>query len=203
MPQDPACHKNHINASSQLTLALIALGANQSSRVGTPSETLAAAIVALSDSPLKVEQSSRFFATPCFPQGTGPDYVNATVTVSGLTDPYQIMDILHGIEAEFGRERRSRWGQRCLDLDLIAVADNVLPNRDVLAHWMNLPLDQQTTETPDTLILPHPRLQDRGFVLVPLAEIAPDWVHPILGKSVLELRDALPEAEKTAPRPLN
>jgi 2-amino-4-hydroxy-6-hydroxymethyldihydropteridine diphosphokinase len=50
-------------------------------------------------------------------------------------------------------------------------------------------------ETPDQLILPHPRLQDRSFVLVPLADVAPDWVHPVLGQSVVQMRDARPSAE--------
>lgn len=94
-----------------------------------------------------------------------------------------------------GRERGTRWGQRTLDLDLLAMGDLVLPDAQVYAHWRDLPLEDQARRAPEQLILPHPRLQDRAFVLVPLSDVAPDWRHPVLGRTVLEMRDALsPEA---------
>ena len=83
-----------------------------------------------------------------------------------------------------------------LDLDLIAWGQAVLPDPATQRRWMELAPDRQTVETPDQLILPHPRLQDRAFVLVPLAEVAPDWRHPVLGLTVTEMCAALPAKDR-------
>jgi len=150
---------------------------------------------------LAVLATSRFFATPAFPPGSGPDFVNAAATISTQLSPLSLLKQLHQIEAIFGRTRTNRWESRTLDLDLLAMGEDVLPNATTAAGWIGLPLAEQVRNAPDELILPHPRLQDRAFVLIPLADIAPAWRHPLSGLTVADMLNALPEAEKAQVRP--
>lgn len=145
---------------------------------------------------------SRFFSTPSFPDGTAPQYVNAAVGIASDLSAPDILTVLHRIERRFGRVREQRWGRRTLDLDLLAVGDDILPDRATFQTWRDLPPSRQIGTVPDRLIVPHPRLQDRAFVLVPLADIAPDWVHPALGKSVLQLAARLPRGDVDSVRPI-
>ena len=202
MPQDTDCHILGRKSAKTYTKVMVALGGNVAGVKGDPKSTIQAALNALGDSPLRVEKSSRLYESPCFPAGAGPDYVNAASLLSTDVNPQDVLDILHGIEADFGRLREQRWGQRSLDLDLIAYGDAILPDLAGYQHWRDLPQERQKTDAPDQLILPHPRLHERAFVLIPLAEIAPDWVHPVLGRTVAEMAAALPDAEKSALKPL-
>ncbi|MCR8824951.1 2-amino-4-hydroxy-6-hydroxymethyldihydropteridine diphosphokinase [Photobacterium sp. TY 1-4] len=181
---------------------LVALGSNQQSSAGTPEETLKRACALIADSGVVIRAISRFYATPCFPAGAGPDYVNAAINLEWSGSPEEMLATLHRIEADLGRARVHRWGQRTVDLDLIAVGDRVLPDAETYAQWRDLPLEEQRSAAPDQLVLPHPRMQDRAFVLVPLADVAPDWVHPLSGLSVIEMRDALNAADLAEVRPL-
>lgn len=182
--------------------SLIALGANQPSEGMALGETLLAAVKALAGPEVRVTAMSRLFATPCFPAGAGPDYVNAAAVLATSLSPADLLAHLHRIEDVFGRKRVQRWGQRTLDLDLIAVDDMVLPDAATQDHWRDLPQADQRRLAPAELILPHPRLQDRAFVLVPLADVAPDWRHPRLGLTVTQMRDRLDMADLDVVRPL-
>jgi len=173
----------------------IAIGANLQSNTGAPKQTLVAALQALKPESLSLVDQSQWYHTPAFPAGSGPDFVNAVVKVSSDMSAEQVLSALHRIEAGLGRERGQRWGARVCDLDLLDHEGQVLPNIATWRHWYDLPLAAQQREAPDQLILPHPRLQDRAFVLVPFAEIARDWRHPVLGLSAIEMRDNLPEEE--------
>lgn len=181
---------------------LIALGANLPSAVGRPEQTLAAALKSMSEQGFTLLAVSRFYRSPAFPAGSGPDYVNACAVVGAKASPEQVLAKLHVIEETLGRIRTERWQARKIDLDLIAADQTVRPDAEGQAAWRALPLERQMHETPAELILPHPRLQDRAFVLIPLAEIAPGWRHPATGRTVAEMAAALPEAEKAALVPL-
>lgn len=192
------------NPSKNTYLALVALGANLPSSAGIPTETIRAALDKLLKLPQVVPVAvSRLWVTPAHPAGSGPDYVNGAVSFCCDLPPARLLEALHAIEAEFGRTREgARWQARGLDLDLLAYGDLVLPDAGVQDHWRDLPPAEQPQHTPPELILPHPRMQDRGFVLAPLAEIAPGWRHPRLGRSVAQMLADLPPDALAGMNPL-
>lgn len=182
--------------------ALISVGSNQPYAKFDVGETVDAAIRRLTEGPWMIRAASPFYQTPAFPPGAGPDFVNAALSLETDLMPEAILAELAAIELAFGRQRQGRWRARTLDLDLLAVDALVRPDAKTQGLWRALPLDEQLQKTPQKLILPHPRLQDRAFVLVPLADVAPDWVHPLLGKTVREMLAAIPESEKQAVKAL-
>jgi len=146
----------------------IALGSNLPRGDRPPAAILDLAVDRLRQIPAieHLRVSSWYRTAPVGPPQ--PDYVNggaiATLADSGEIEPLEFLHQLQAIENEFGRERRERWGARTLDLDLILWGDRHI-------------------DTPD-LTVPHPRWRDRAFVLVPLAEIAPDWCDPQTGETI-------------------
>jgi 2-amino-4-hydroxy-6-hydroxymethyldihydropteridine diphosphokinase len=187
--------KYHTNATGSDQEFLIAVGSNMR-LAGRPLESAVSSILGeLEDENISLRRVSRFFRTPSFPAGSGPDYVNAAFSVAFDGSPQALLEALHRIEARYGRERNVRWAARTMDLDLIAGGDLVLPDAVTLTAWQDLPLEDQMTRAPEQLILPHPRLQDRAFVLVPLNDVAPDWRHPTLGKTVAQMLADLPQKD--------
>lgn len=149
--------------------AAIALGSNLGDRQSSLDQALAR--LAATPGIELVRASAPLETAPVGPVPQGP-YLNAAALVRTTLSPRALLDQLLRIEAEMGRTRDVRWGPRVIDLDLLLFGDQVL----------SLP----------GLIVPHPRLAERAFVLAPLAEIAPTWRVPPSGRTILELLHSLP-----------
>jgi 2-amino-4-hydroxy-6-hydroxymethyldihydropteridine diphosphokinase len=162
--------------------ALIALGANLPSRGSSCAQTIRAALVELSRNGLVLEQVSQLYETPAWPDPSDPPYVNAVIRARVNLSPEDLLELLHSTERTFGRERSVPNAPRTLDLDLVDY-------------------DGLVQEGPP--VLPHPRMHARAFVLVPLAEIAPGWRHPVSRKTVEELLRVLPAEDRKAVKPLD
>lgn len=151
---------------------LISLGANVPGRWGAPAATLRRAISILEQNQVFIAACSRIYRTPAHPgAGLMPNFYNAAVIVQTNLPPAGILRLLKKIERMAGRRIKPRWSARPLDLDLIDYGGRIL-------NW------PATTRVGSPLVLPHPFMHERGFVLLPLNEIAPHWRHPVLGISV-------------------
>ncbi|MEX2519262.1 MAG: 2-amino-4-hydroxy-6-hydroxymethyldihydropteridine diphosphokinase [Paracoccaceae bacterium] len=180
------------NSGQNNEILLLALGANMSSAVGAPQVTLEKALNLLRDSGVRVAATARWRRSVAFPRDSGPDFVNGAARVETDLEPDRLMARLHEIEQTLGRVRRARWAPRVCDLDLIAYGARVTPDAATVRALMALGQGAGGAPAPDRLILPHPRMAERAFVLAPLADIAPGWRHPLTGRSVTEMLGDLP-----------
>ncbi len=154
-------------------MILIGIGANlTSATAGSPYATCKAALAELAAGPstITIKACSPWFRSSPVPVSDQPWFVNAVVELATALDPPTLLARLHEVEDVFGRHRSVRNGARVLDLDLLAYDDLILP----------------VGPGPGPQ-LPHPRLHERAFVLIPLNDLAPDWRHPILGSTAVEM----------------
>lgn len=159
---------------------VVALGSNLRGHYRSSRDLLEAALQRLADVGLDVTRRSRWWRSAAWPDRGRPDYLNGVVIVETDLTPRQVMDALLGIEAAFGRRRGAPNDSRTLDLDLIAHGRAILDEPG--------------------LTLPHPRAHERRFVMGPLAEIAPGWIHPRIGETAAVLTGAATVGADAAPR---
>ena len=145
---------------------LIGIGANLTSPLhGPPLQTCIAAVAAIGRAGIAVRRGSAWYESAPVPASDQPRYVNGVALVETGLAPADLLARLHDIEAAFGRVRRARNEARVLDLDLLAYGRRI-------------------AAPPARPTLPHPRLAERAFVLLPLGEVAPGWRHPVDGRPV-------------------
>jgi 2-amino-4-hydroxy-6-hydroxymethyldihydropteridine diphosphokinase len=170
--------KNTVDRNDLDEAVIVALGCNLPGAYTSREALLEAALDAFPSERLTIVRRSSWWTSAAWPDPSAPDYLNGVAVVETALNPAETLAALHRIEARFGRARGETNAPRTLDLDLIG---------------------HGRTATADGLVVPHPRAHERLFVMGPLAEIAPDWVHPTLGETAARLaqtasvgRDARP-----------
>ena len=149
-------------------MILIGIGGNlESAQFGPPCDTLTAALAALKEKRIRILARSGWYRTEPVPRSDQPWFVNAVVSLATELGAKDLLNALQATERQFGRVRGELNAPRILDLDILDYQGEVM----------------DTT----SLVLPHPRLHERRFVLIPIAEIAPDWRHPILELTAVQL----------------
>ncbi len=159
-----------MNSASDIDLdaaVIVALGANLPGAYASCEALLDAAVARLAQEAMTVKAQSAWWRSAAWPDANAPAFLNGVVLVETALTPAETIARLHAVEAGFGRERSARNAPRTLDLDLIAHGRQVIDDAG--------------------LTVPHPRAHQRAFVMGPLAQIAPLWRHPVLGRTAAEL----------------
>lgn len=154
-------------------MILIGTGGNLDSSFGTVYRTLDKAFELLEQRGCLIEKCSGWYKTAPVPISSQPWYHNRVFSIKTEQRPQELIKTLLGVEADLGRVRTVKNAARVLDLDLLAYNEEII------------------NEPPETIV-PHPRMHLRAFVLYPMSQIAPDWIHPVLKQSISELIRLLP-----------
>lgn len=147
----------------------LALGSNLGDRLGN----LRKAIRLLKTSGIRITATSDIFETSPYGKPDQPRFLNACAIIETDQDGEELLVLLKDIEKQVGRIEREKWGPREIDIDIIFI-------------------DQKVVES-ETLHVPHPEMHKREFVLKPLAQVAPDWIHPVLERTVQEIASEITE----------
>ncbi len=167
-----------MNQKIQFRKAYIAFGANLPFGKSSPAETILRATQLLDHHELQLVKGSSLWSSPAWPDPTEPEFVNAMALFMCCLTPLKLMNRLGRMERQLGRVAGRRNAPRTLDLDLIAYG--------------------QLRASTKRVQIPHPRTRERAFVLLPLREVAPDWVCPETGQSIDQLIDKLPTSDLQA-----
>jgi 2-amino-4-hydroxy-6-hydroxymethyldihydropteridine diphosphokinase len=153
--------------TSNLQIVYILLGSN----LGNRKEILGKAIELINDKIDVILSQSKDYETKPWGVTDQPDFLNLAVALHTHLKPLEILEQTQSIENQLGRVRKEKWGARLIDIDIMFYGDEIIDEPN--------------------LKIPHPLMQERDFALIPLAEIAPNFVHPVLGKTILELRNRI------------
>jgi 2-amino-4-hydroxy-6-hydroxymethyldihydropteridine diphosphokinase len=186
----PSGSVKHGNSWTAIRSALISLGANIAGCWGPPLRSLQFAVRALANCGLKLERASGLYQTAPLGQYRQPLYLNAVVLVKSAYSSAALLRVLKKIELLAGRRTGVVWGPRPLDLDIVDHCGRVL-------GW---PLRRRVR---GQIVLPHPEVHRREFVLVPLLDVAPHWYHSALHKSARTLLTKLPARRRMTTRVLD
>jgi len=151
---------------------LVGLGANCPGPWGSPADTIARALAEIARAGVSVEAVSAYYETAAVGRAGQPPYVNAAARLETHMSPEALLRLLKRIERAAGRRGGSPWGPRTFDID-------ILDYKGLVKHWRK-GRPRFTRPGPKPLVLPHPWIEKRPFVLRPLLDIAPDWRHPVL-----------------------
>ena len=159
-------------------MIILGIGANLSHpEIGPPRATCGAALALLEAQNISVDQRSPWYESRPVPVSDQPWFINGVVTVTTSMNPSVLMQTLSEIECYLGRQRGVPNAPRTIDLDILAYCDRVINASNTINS---------------NLQVPHPRMHKRSFVIKPLCDISPTWVHPALQCTAAKLRNALP-----------